>query len=251
MPSTSAGLWEDTALIVCTDHGHYLGETSATATTSGASPACPSTSRSATRRCSSTGPGRRRRRHLRRADHQRRPPRHHRRRLRGPGRAPHPRPVAGPAARRRRPHRSASGRSGGSAATGCRSPTADTSTPGPPRATSSRLSMWSNRWSTMPIHITGIEACRHPIRGRGSTRCPAARSRSSASRTRPATRCRSGPAPADGSATITSTTSTSIPTSRRTAVGESAVETEMIDLLRTALDDVDAPDEQAQRLGLA
>ncbi len=59
--------------------------------------------------------------------------------------------------------------------------------------------------------------CRHPMPEHGSTRCPAARSRSSASRTRRATRCRCGPAPADGSATITSTTSTSIPTSRRTA----------------------------------
>ena len=50
-------LWDTTAVIVCTDHGHYLGEERSTgepgdetAPTSGASRASPSSSRSATPR---------------------------------------------------------------------------------------------------------------------------------------------------------------------------------------------------------
>ena len=49
------GAWDDTAVVVTTDHGHYLGEQRGGAT-SGASPGCCSTSRSGTSRCSSHGP---------------------------------------------------------------------------------------------------------------------------------------------------------------------------------------------------
>ncbi len=48
---TERGLWESTAVIVCTDHGHYLGRR-----TSGASPASYSTSHWGTSPCSCTGP---------------------------------------------------------------------------------------------------------------------------------------------------------------------------------------------------
>ena len=56
-----------------------------------------------------------------------------------------------------------------------------------------------------------------------------------------------GGAPA--SPATASTTSTSTPASGRTATGD-ALEAELVDLLRTALTELEAPDDQLVRLGL-
>ena len=125
---------------------------SAADATCGASPACRSSSRSDTRRCSCTGRAR-------------------------PGGDTidalttnvdllrHDRPTCSRCSLRTAPTacrscrsspasppRCASGPSVASTATGCRSPTATTSTPGRPAGDGFPLSMWSNRWSTMPVH---------------------------------------------------------------------------------------------------
>ena len=91
------GLWDDTAVIVCTDHGHYLGDARRAghlgqargAAVRAAGPRAPA--RALARR--------RRRRHVRRPDDQRRPVRHARRRVRRDPGAPHARRLAAPARR--------------------------------------------------------------------------------------------------------------------------------------------------------
>ena len=101
------------------------------------------------------------------------------------------------------------------------------------------LSMWSNRWSTMPIHVAGITALPLPDeravldRMPGST-VPVIRQPYAAGDALPYWVSRST------SISTTSTTSTSTRTRRENRCGEPA-EREMIDLLRTALVEVEAP----------
>ena len=93
------GAWDDTAVIVTTDHGHYLGEQRGGADIWG---------KPGVMQYEPLGhipllvhwPGRGRRIDVRRAHHERRPVRHARRRVRRDRRARHPRPVARAAARR-------------------------------------------------------------------------------------------------------------------------------------------------------
>ena len=147
------------------------------ATTSGASPGSRSTSRWATRRCWCTGRASSGGGDLRRAHDERRPLRHAGRRVRRRRSGTAPTAVARPAADRRGRPRCATGRSAGCTATGSRSPTAAASTPGPRSGDHFPLSMWSNRWSTMPLHLAGVEGL--PDAGRSGRPRPHARHRRS------------------------------------------------------------------------
>ena len=92
--------WDDTAVIVCTDHGHYLGDRRSTGEPGDddradiwGKPGDPAVRAARPHAADDPLAGAPRRRD-RRADDQRRHPRHHRRRVRRRGRAPHARPVA-------------------------------------------------------------------------------------------------------------------------------------------------------------
>jgi hypothetical protein len=115
------------------------------------------------------------------------------------------------------------------------------------------LSMWSNRWSTMPVHRgledymkfpnpdrratldfmpgSDVPVIRQPFEA-GDTAAVLGRRRPQR-RPSPPLRPRRRPRRAEN------------------RHGEATLESEMIDLLRTALVDVDAPDEQLVRLGIA
>ena len=146
------GLWESTAVIVCTDHGHYLGEKDIwgkpgvmqyeplghipllvhwPGVAGGTECDALDDQRRHQRHASPTCSGCRRRRVLAHGD------------------------VAGALVARERRPRCGSGPSAASTGTGCRSRTATASTPAAPSGENFPLSMWSNRWSTMPVH--GLE----------------------------------------------------------------------------------------------
>lgn len=111
------------------------------------------------------------------------------------------------------------------------------------------LSMWSNRWSTMPLHLAGVEPLPPPD-GRAFLD------------TMPGTDVpviRQPFAPGDrlpfwaGAANVGQHHLYDVdldPDEGENRVGE-AVEAELVDLLRTALAEVDAPDDQLVRLGLS
>ena len=112
------------------------------------------------------------------------------------------------------------------------------------------LSMWSNRWSTMPIHISGIEALPPPdarawLDTMPGSEIPVIRQPYTAGDPMPMW-ASAGRRAGDHHLYDLDVD----PDEQENRNGESAAEAEMIDLLRTALDEVDAPDEQAQRLGL-
>jgi arylsulfatase A-like enzyme len=112
------------------------------------------------------------------------------------------------------------------------------------------LSMWSNRWSTMPVHgVPGLELPRPDRRARldamPGTDVPVIRQPFA-----PGDRL---PFWASGRAVDRHhlyDVANDPGEDENLAGTGAAVETEMLDLLRTALDDVDAPDDQYQRLGL-
>ena len=138
---------DTTAVIVCTDHGHYLGENDV----GWGKPGVPVYEPLGHIPLLVRVAGRRRRR-LRRAHDERRPVRHDRRRVRRRAAAPHARSLARAAARGeatsirdwaltgvwgREVHSSIAERP---------------STRAAPVGDNAPLSMWSNRWSTMPTH---------------------------------------------------------------------------------------------------
>ncbi|MEL7157148.1 MAG: sulfatase-like hydrolase/transferase [Actinomycetota bacterium] len=112
------------------------------------------------------------------------------------------------------------------------------------------LSMWSNRWSTMPVHVPGFAGMPPPDGRAQLDRMPGA--------TVPVIRqpYRPGdllPFWARGAKAVGRHHLYDLevdPDEQENRIGEARVEAEMIDLLRTALDGVDAPTEQYQRLGV-
>ena len=149
-------LWDSTAVIVCTDHGHYLGEKDIWGKPGvmqyeplGHTPLLVALARGwrgdSARHALTTNVDI----HTTIAD------------VFGVATprgsvTPHgvPRWPHSPSTKRRRPQ-TASGLSEVSTATGSRSPTGAPSTPEGPEGENFPLSMWSNRWSTMPVH--GLE----------------------------------------------------------------------------------------------
>jgi hypothetical protein len=110
------------------------------------------------------------------------------------------------------------------------------------------LSMWSNRWSTMPLHITGVETLPPPD-GRaqlafmpGST-VPVIRQPFAAGDVLPFWAMTRGGEHHLYDVTVD-------PDEEENRAGERRAEGEMLDLLRTALDAVEAPADQYARLGL-
>ena len=145
-------LWDSTAVVVCTDHGHYLGEERVGRDIWG-KPAVPAVR--AARSHAAAGPLARpsRRRHA--STRSRRTSTCTRRCATCSACPPSIAPTASRSCRSSpaTPTRCASGRSAASTATGCRSPTARTSTPAPRRATASR-------W---PCGRTGGRRCRSTV----------------------------------------------------------------------------------------
>ena len=242
------GLWDSTAVIVCTDHGHYLGEKDIW----GKPGRHAVRAARATSRCWCTGPawpaGR-----VRRADDQRRHPRHDRRRVRRGAAGDGARHVARPAcARRDGDGGRGSGPSAASSGTGSRSPTAGASTPAARTGDNFPLSMWSNRWSTMPIH--GLEdLVRLPP--------PDRRARLDFMPGSDVPVIRQPFAPGDrlpfwvghnavDAHFLFDLASDPDEDENRAGTG-GAEEADMVELLRVALQAVEAPDEQLQRLGIA
>jgi hypothetical protein len=112
------------------------------------------------------------------------------------------------------------------------------------------LSMWSNRWSTMPLHVAGINALPPPDERATLDHMPGT--------TIPVIRqpFRAGdalPFWVSGDAAVGRHHLYDVgddPDERENRRGERA-EATMQDLLRTALEELEAPDEQFVRLGLA
>ena len=143
------GLWDDTAVIVCTDHGHYLGEKDIWGKPRGADLRAagphPAAGRLARRRRRATCDA---------LDHQRRPARHAGRPVRRRRPAPHARPLARAACCAARPTSVRDWVLAG--VWGREVHVVDRerrSTPRAPAGDNAPLSMWSNRWSTMPVHV--------------------------------------------------------------------------------------------------
>ena len=172
--STRRAAGDDTAVIVCTDHGHYLGEKDIWG-----KPGVPDLRAArATCRCSSRGPG---------VDAGRRATRSRPTSTSRDARRP---------VRRRRAHRThgrslvplldgasdVGARVGAVPASGAARCTSSTDRrevrAARRRATNAPLSMWSNRWSTMPVHAHARSArCRCPTTAPCSTACRARRCR--------------------------------------------------------------------------
>lgn len=112
------------------------------------------------------------------------------------------------------------------------------------------LSMWSNRWSTMPLHIKGMTGLPDPDDRAWLDHMPGS--------SIPVIRQPFEPGDllpmwVSGYRNVGDHHLYDVdmdPDEAENRVGE-PVEKELVDLLRTALDDVDAPDEQYQRLGIA
>jgi hypothetical protein len=112
------------------------------------------------------------------------------------------------------------------------------------------LSMWSNRWTTMPLHIAGMQGLPDPDDRAFLDFMPGS--------TIPVLRqpWRAGdalPMWASGARHSGDHHCYDLdvdPDEAENRVGE-AVEAELIDLLRTALDEVEAPAEQYERLGVS
>jgi arylsulfatase A-like enzyme len=119
-----------------------------------------------------------------------------------------------------------------------------------PVAANAPLSMWSNRWSTMPLHVSGITALPPPDdravldRMPGST-VPVIRQPFAAGDMLPF--WAGSVRPGDHHLYDPSLD----PDEAENRAGEVRVEGEMRELLRAALDEVEAPDDQLARLGLA
>ena len=112
------------------------------------------------------------------------------------------------------------------------------------------LSVWSNRWSTMPLHLPGITAMPPPDRRAWLDTMPGS----------DVPVLRQPYAPGDA-IPIWAFGNQSVgkhhlydlavdPDEAENRVGE-PLEREMLDLLRSALDEIDAPSEQLERLGIA
>ena len=141
-----AASWDDTAVVLCTDHGHYLGERDAFG-----KPGIPVYADLGHTPLLIAWPGVDAG-HGRRAHDQRRPARDVARRVRRRARAPHARPLARPADRRRD---DVGARVGAAGVWGRDVHVVERERRLHPRARrrrTSRSSMWSNRWSTMPVH---------------------------------------------------------------------------------------------------
>jgi hypothetical protein len=118
-----------------------------------------------------------------------------------------------------------------------------------PIADNAPLSMWSNRWSTMPLHVSGVTALPPPDDRAVLDRMPGS--------SVPVIRQPFAPGdmlpfwagsvrPGDHYLYDLSVD----PDEAENRVGEARAEGEMRDLLRAALDEVQAPDDQFARLGL-
>ena len=111
------------------------------------------------------------------------------------------------------------------------------------------LSMWSNRWSTMPLHVAGLHGLPDPddrawLDHMPGTSIPVLRQPFQAGDLLPTW--------VSGHRNVGDHHLYDVdvdPDEAETRVGE-AVEAELVDLLRTALNEVEAPAEQHQRLGL-
>jgi hypothetical protein len=119
-----------------------------------------------------------------------------------------------------------------------------------PAAANAPLSMWSNRWSTMPLHVGGLGALPPPDDRAVLDRMPGS--------SVPVIRqpFRAGDAlpfwagavrPGEHHLYDLSVD----PDEGENRAGEARAEGEMVELLRTALEAVDAPSDQYERLGLA
>jgi arylsulfatase A-like enzyme len=110
------------------------------------------------------------------------------------------------------------------------------------------LSMWSNRWSTMPLHLAGVEDLPPPDERAELAFMPGS--------TVPVIRQPFGPGDrlpywAAGRALSHHLYDVDVdPEEGENRVGEAKVERDMLDLLRTALDELEAPADQYARLGL-
>ena len=111
------------------------------------------------------------------------------------------------------------------------------------------LSMWSNRWSTMPLPVHGVEALPPPDARARLDVMPGS--------TVPVIRQPYGPGDPLPFWAMTGERGSHLydldvdPDEAENRTGEARLEAEMVDLLRTALAAVDAPDDQLVRLGLA
>ena len=241
-------LWDDTALIVCTDHGHYLGDERDGRDIWG-KPAVPQFEPLGHTPLLVAWPGVDGGGDDRRAHHQRRPPRHDRRRVRRDAVAPDPRPVAGAAARR---HGDVDPRVGDRRRLRQLGP-------GHRRAPQVRPGAGGRRLPAVDVVEPVVDDAAAHRRPPG----PARPRRSGLPR--PHARLgRPGDPPAVRAGDLLPMWASGFrnagdhhfydldvdPDEQENRVGE-PVETEMIDLLRTALDEVEAPAEQYQRLGLA
>jgi arylsulfatase A-like enzyme len=110
------------------------------------------------------------------------------------------------------------------------------------------LSMWSNRWSTMPLHVAGVEDLPPPDSRAQLAFMPGS--------SVPVIRQPFGPGDrlpfwAAGRSQSHHLYDVDIdPDEAENRAGEAKVERDMLDLLRTALDEVEAPADQYARLGL-
>ncbi len=112
------------------------------------------------------------------------------------------------------------------------------------------LSMWSNRWSTMPLHIAGMQGLPDPDERAVLDRVPGSAVPVLRQPWRPGDAL---PLWVSGVRNVGDHHCYDLdvdPDEAENRVGE-AVEAEMVDLLRSALDDVEAPAEQYERLGIA
>ena len=112
------------------------------------------------------------------------------------------------------------------------------------------LSMWSNRWSTMPLHVAGMQGLPDPDDRAWLDHMPGSSIPVLRQPFRPGDLL---PTWVSGHRNVGDHHLYDIdldPDEAENRTGET-VEAELVELLRTALDEVEAPTEQHQRLGLA